>query len=252
MKFILAKKGEMTQKYANDGSVIPVTKLLVKPCVVTQIKRKERDGYWAIQIGCGSKKNISKPVKGHLKNLGNLAYLKEFEIPEAQAAMFKVGDVISVGNFQPGEAVKVSGWSKGKGFQGVVKRHGFAGHPATHGHKDQLRMPGSIGATGPQHVLKGKRMAGRMGGGQVTINNLTVVAIDPQKEEIFIKGAIPGAKGGLVLIKGEGDLELNLKPVQGETEGQSQKDLPAYAKSSDKVAEEKKESEKKIEEGVKE
>ena len=219
MKFILATKEGMTQKFAEDGTVIPVTKLLAKTCVVTQVKNEEKDGYLAVQVGCGAKKNISKSVKGHLKELGSFRYLKEFRIDGSQAANLKVGDKINVGIFQNGDMVQVSGISKGKGFQGVVRRHGFHGSPASHGHKDQLRMPGSIGATGPAHVFKGTKMAGQMGNKQVTVKNLQVVEVDQKKEEIFIKGAVPGHNGNLILIYGPGDFEIKAE-VQAKDQNQ--------------------------------
>lgn len=216
MKFILGEKIEMTQKYAADGSVIPVTKIAAGPCVVTQVKNEKKEGYKAVQVGFGSKKKISKPLKGHLKNLGSFRYLKECHLEPTQE--LKIGDKITVNVFTPGDIVRVSGNSKGKGFQGVVRRHGFHGHPASHGHKDQARTSGSIGAGGNQHVLKGTRMAGRMGGDSVTVTNLQVVEIDNEKNEIYIKGAVPGARGGLVLIAGPGEMNLELPkaPVKEE------------------------------------
>ena len=207
-KFILAEKKEMTQKFGKDGSVIPVTKVMAGPCIVIQVKTSEKDGYSAVQLGFGLKKNQSRPVKGHLKNLGNFRYLKEFKINQDQAENLAVGNPISAKIFVPGDIIKVTGISKGKGFQGVVKRHGFSGSPATHGHKDQLRMPGSIGAGGPQHVFKGTRMGGRMGGSQVTVKNLEVIEVDPEKNEIFIKGAVPGPRNNLLLLSGVGDIVI--------------------------------------------
>ncbi len=205
-KFILAEKKEMTQKFKEDGTVIPVTRVLAGPCVITQVKNNKQDSYSAVQIGFGSRKNLSKSVKGHLKNLGNFHYLKEFRIKEAESEKLTVGKKITAKIFQSGDVIQVSGISKGKGFQGVVKRHGFSGSPKSHGHKDQLRMPGSIGATGPAHVFKGTRMGGQMGGGQVTVKNLEVVEVNPEKNEIFIRGAVPGPKGNLLLISGSGDI----------------------------------------------
>lgn len=204
MKFILGKKLEMTQKFSEDGTVVPVTAVLAGPCMVTQVRTSEKDGYNAVQIGFLVKNKLNKPQSGHLKGLDNFRYLKEFR-PEGfdNKEGLKRGDKISVENFEVGDVVKVSGVSKGKGFQGVVKRHGFSGGPASHGDKDQLRMPGSIGAQGPQRVLKGLRMPGHMGDHCVTIKNLKVIEIDKDKNIIFIKGAIPGARNGLVEIIGE-------------------------------------------------
>ena len=215
MKFILAKKIEMTQKFAPDGRVIPVTKVIAGPCVVTKIKAIESDGYAAIQLGFGQKKNLAKPLLGSFKNLGNFRFIKEFRISDEEAKKIKVGDKLTAKIFNAGEKIKASGFSKGRGFAGVVKRHGFSGSPATHGHKDQLRMPGSIGSTGPQHVFKGVRMAGRMGAEKVTVNNLEVVEVNPETNEIFIKGALPGARNNLILISGLGDLIIE-EPVKEE------------------------------------
>jgi len=200
----------MTQKFAPDGAVIPVTKVIAGPCVVVQIKTEKNDGYSAVQLGFGLKKskNINKPQTGHLKKLGNFRYLREFRIPEAEAAKLALGSKITSQVFQSGDMVKVTGLSKGKGFQGVVRRHGFHGSPATHGHKDQLRMPGSIGAGGNQHVLKGRRMPGQMGDSQVTVLNLEVVEINPENNEIFVKGALPGARNNLLLLAGDGEIVI--------------------------------------------
>ncbi len=201
MKFILGKKLEMTQKFLDDGTVVPVTAILAGPCAITQVKTVAKDGYDAVQIGFGIKKKINKPQAGHLKGLDNFRYLREVRVDELKGKEdLKHGDVIAVDAFQVGDLVKVSGNSKGKGFQGVVRRHGFSGSPATHGHKDQLRMPGSIGSTGPQRVFKGMRMGGRMGDERITVKNLKVIEIDKNKNIIFIKGAVPGARNGLVEI----------------------------------------------------
>lgn len=211
MKFILAEKKEMTQHFAPDGTVIPVTRIVAGPCVITQSKFVDKDGYTSVQVAFGQKNHINKPLTGHFKNLGKFRYLKEFKISAEQAAGLKVGDKITVKIFQPGDIVKVSGTSKGKGFQGVVKRWGFHGSPASHGHKDQLRMPGSIGATGPAHVFKGTKMGGRMGGSQVTVTNLEVVKVNPDTNEIFIKGAVPGPRNNLLMLSGEGEFILEQK-----------------------------------------
>lgn len=196
----------MTQKFAPDGTVIPVTKVVAGPCVITQLKSETPDGYTAVQLGFGAKKKLNKSAKGHLKNLGNPRYLKEFRISEAEGKKLALGQKITVSTFAVGDMVKVSGTTKGKGFQGVVRRHGFHGSPATHGHKDQLRMPGSISAGGVQHVFKGTRMGGHMGDATVTVKNLEIIEVDPKNNEIFIKGALPGSKSNLLLISGAGDL----------------------------------------------
>lgn len=193
MKFILGKKIEMSQEFKGD-KVVPVTFIQAGPCFVTQIKTKDKDGYEAIQIGFVKKKNkkIKKTEKGK-----EFRYLKEFE---GDISKYKTGDEIKVNIFEPGEKVIISGISKGKGFAGVMKRHGFHGMPATHGTKHDARHAGSIGATAPQRVLKGRKMPGRMGGQRVTIKNLEVMEVIPEKNLLVIKGAIPGARNSLVEI----------------------------------------------------
>ena len=193
----------MTQKFLSDGTVVPVTAIEAGPCTVTQVKG-EKDGYMAVQVGFGVKRSLNKPLAGHLKTLGNFRYLREFPVEKVDD--FARGKMFDVSSFKVGDKVQVIAVSKGKGFQGVVKRHHFHGSPKSHGHKDQLRMPGSIGAQEPQHVFKGKRMAGRMGGDQVTVKNLEIVDIDLEKNILYIKGAIPGAHNNLVEISGSGDL----------------------------------------------
>ena len=198
MKFILGEKQEMTQIFDEEGNVHPVTVISAGPVVVTQVKSNERDGYEATQVGFGTRKakNINKPQQGHMKDLGDFAVLKEFR----GATDKNVGDKIDVTTFVEGDMVTVSSISKGKGFQGVVKRHGFAGQPRSHGQKHTERAPGSIGATGPQRVFKGMRMPGRMGSDRITTKNLKVVKVDGENNLIFIKGAVAGRRGTLVEI----------------------------------------------------
>jgi len=209
MKFILGQKIEMSQIFSEDGKVIPVTLVKAGPCVITQLRNNNKDKYQAIQVGFGEKKskNISKALKGHLKNLGNFKWLREFRISpddkDWHKREIKIGDKITVEQFKENEFVKVSGISKGKGFQGVVKRHGFKGGPASHGTKHTLRAPGSIGSAFPQRVFKGKKMAGRMGGQRVTVKNLQIIKIDKENNLLAIKGAIPGSRGSLVEIRTE-------------------------------------------------
>lgn len=201
MKQIIAKKLDMTQIFREDGTVVPVTLLQAGPCVVTQIRTMEKDGYNAVQLGFGEYKKAPKPQQGHLKASGaNSRTLKEFRT-EGETDL-KVGDAVEVSQFSPGEFVHISGVSKGKGFQGVVKRHGFAGSLATHGHKDQHRMPGSIGSGGIGRVFKGVRMGGRMGGDNVTVKNLEVMEVDAAKGVMAVKGAVPGARGSVVFVTG--------------------------------------------------
>lgn len=203
MRFLLGTKQDMTQVFADSGRVIPVTRVQAGPCMVTQVVKEPRGA--AVEVGYGDKNHLTKSAEGHLKGLPALRFLRRFRVDAPSEAITR-GAVLTVDMFKPGDRVRVTGVSKGKGFQGVVKRHHFAGGPASHGHKDNLRMPGSIGSTGPQRVFKGKRMAGHMGSEQVTVTNLEIVAIDTAKNELLIKGAIPGATGSLVVIKGEGDL----------------------------------------------
>lgn len=190
----------MSQIFKEDGTVIPVTLIQAGPCVVTDVLTPEKDGYSAVQIGYGEVKanQVNKAQSPRAKAFGPVALTREFRVDETE---LKSGDKIDVSAFAEGDMVDVIGESKGKGFQGVVKRHGFHGSPATHGHKDQLRMPGSIGAQGPQRVLKGTRMGGRMGGDRVTVKNLEVVAVDAKNNVLAIKGAVPGARNGLLMIR---------------------------------------------------
>jgi large subunit ribosomal protein L3 len=200
MKFLLGTKENMTQIFTEDGLVIPVTVIKTSPNVITQVKTSDKDGYKAVQIGFGEKKvqNLTKPMKGHVKELGNFAHLKEVKM----LGEFNVGDKIEAGTFQEGDKVTVSAISKGKGFQGVVKRHGFKGGRRSHGQKHSEREPGSIGVGGIQRVFKGMRMGGRMGADRVTVKNLKVARIDADQQLVYIKGAIPGRRGTLVEIKG--------------------------------------------------
>lgn len=216
MKFILGKKIEMTQRFRENSEAVPVTVLAAGPCVVTQVKDKEKDGYNAVQLGFEIKRKVSKPLQGQLKGLDNFRYLREFRIGKEMT--LKRGDKITVAVFKSGDRVGVTGVSKGKGFQGVVRRHGFAGSPASHGHKDQLRMPGSIGATDAARVFKGTRMAGQMGGGQATVKNLEVIEVDEKNNLLFIKGAVPGARHNLILISAEGEIELDTPTNKEESE----------------------------------
>jgi large subunit ribosomal protein L3 len=197
MKFILAKKLEMSQVFRPDGTVVPVTLVQAGPCVVTQVKTTETDGYTSVQLGFTPTRKVAKPQAGHLKDLPTLGTLREFRL--STASELKRGDTIEASTFAAGDKIHVTGTSKGHGFQGVVKRHGFHGSPASHGHKDQLRMPGSIGAGGVQHVLKGRRMAGRMGDAQVTVQNLEVIEVR-DGGILAVKGAVPGARHSLLKI----------------------------------------------------
>lgn len=201
MKFILAKKEGMTRIFGDDGRAYAGTILTADPVTVTQVKTKEgKDAYAAIQVGTGIRrvKNISKAVLGHTKGKG-YTHIREFRGAEGAA----VGDSIDASVFIVGDVVQVSGLTKGKGFAGVVKRHGFHGGPRTHGQKHSEREAGSIGGSGGRaggRVAKGMRMAGRMGGERVTVKNLTVLAVDPNAGEIVVSGAVPGRRGTLLEI----------------------------------------------------
>ncbi len=193
MKFILGKKLGMSTIYDEKRGALNVTLVECGPNVVTQIRNGEKDGYEAIQIGLKKLKAKSEELKGKK----NFFKVKEFK---TEAKDLKIGDEIKIDQFEVGDKVKVSGITKAKGFQGVVKRHGFKGSPKSHGHKHDLRAPGSIGATFPEHVIKGKRMAGRMGGERASVRNLEIVEIDKENNVLFLKGAVPGVKGRIVEI----------------------------------------------------
>lgn len=205
----------MTQVFKQDGTVVPVTKVEAGPCVVTQVKTKDKDNKEAVQIGFGYAKRfrLSKPIQGHLKDIkigsDETVTVRFLRDQKSVGNDLNRGDVFSVKIFNPGEKVSVVGTSKGRGFQGVVKRHGFHGQFQTHGVKDQTRMPGSLGAGGVQRVFKGMRMGGHMGDARVTVHNLEVVEVHPENNEILLKGAIPGARGSLVVISTkEGKIEV--------------------------------------------
>jgi len=198
MKFILGTKQQMTQVFNEEGRAYPATILKVEPLQVIQMKTEETDGYKAVQVGTGEKKekNINKAQKA----LGRFRYIKEFR--GKNLGELKKGDKVDLDVFEAGDKVEVTATSKGKGFQGVVKRHGFHGGPRSHGQKHSEREPGSIGSTGPQRVFKGMRMGGRMGSDTVTVKNLKVLHIDKEKGLLYISGAIPGRRGTLVEVKG--------------------------------------------------
>jgi large subunit ribosomal protein L3 len=197
MKFLIAQKLHMSQVFTKEGKVVPVTILKASPNKVTQVKTNEKDKYQAVQVGYGRKKNATKALAGHTKELGNFSDLIEFRVDDS--SKYTRGQEIKVDTFQIGDKVKVSAEMKGRGFAGPIKRHGFHGAPASHGH-DHPRAVGAIGGRFPQHVRKGLRMAGRMGGVR-TVKNLEVVEIDPKRNLIAVKGAVPGAPGGIVKIQ---------------------------------------------------
>jgi large subunit ribosomal protein L3 len=196
---IIGKKIGMSQVFSDSGKAEAVTVIEAGPCLVTQIKTADKEGYNAVQLGFSNAKKLNKAEQGHLKELGKLKKLREFRVDDT--AEMKVGDKVDVSQFKTGDVVNVTGVSKGKGFSGVVKRHGFHGGPKTHGQTDRHRAPGAIGATtSPGRVLKGMRMAGHMGAERVTQKGLTVYKTDPEHNLLLVQGAVPGAKNGLLLI----------------------------------------------------
>ncbi len=223
MKAILGKKVGMSQIFDKQGNQTPVTVIEAGPCMVIQVKNKEKDGYRAVQIGYKKAKRLNKPQKGHFKGLGEeFKYLREIRLDKVQDVQnvqveekkeeksekgFDLGnlkrkDKFDVSIFIEGEKVDIIGISKGKGFTGVVKRHGFKKGPETHGSRHH-REPGSIGSMFPQRVVKGKKLPGRAGGEQVTICNLQIIKVDPDKNMLVLGGAVPGARGNLLLIKSQ-------------------------------------------------
>ena len=197
---IIGKKLGMSQVFREDGKVEAVTAVEAGPCCVVQVKTEDKEGYSSVQLGFGEAKRVNSPQRGHLGELGKYRYLREFRVDDDET--FQVGDKVDVSLFQAGDLVDVTGISKSKGFAGVVKRHHFRGGPKTHGQSDRHRAPGSVGATtSPGRVLKGMRMAGRMGGDQVTARNLEVFQTDPERNLLLVRGAVPGSKNGLLLIR---------------------------------------------------
>ena len=209
-KFILAKKIGSSHIFDKSGQFIPTTVLEAGPCLVTQIKSKDKDGYDSVQLSFGQKKRLNKPQEGHLKKIKSeklevknfSKWLREFRISEEyiKEKSLKVGDKITVDNFKEGDKVSATGFAKGKGFQGVIRRHNFSRGPESHG-SDHHREPGSIGSMFPQRVVKGTKLPGRMGVRRVTTKNLEVVKIDSSHNLLCIKGAVAGPKQGLILIK---------------------------------------------------
>ena len=199
----LGKKIGMTQIFREDGRVVPVTVIQAGPCVVTQVKTKETDGYEAVQLGFGDVKRRNKPESGHLKNSRLSRYLREVATDGTNA--FEVGQTIGVDIFEAGEKVDVIGTSKGRGFAGVMKRWNFGGGPRTHGQSDRARAPGSIGGgTTPGKVYKGLKMGGHMGNRRITVKGLEIIEIDTERNLLLVKGGIPGATNSLVQIRRAG------------------------------------------------
>lgn len=203
-KSILGTKVGMTRIFDPLGNIIPVTVVQCGPCIVASIRTKEKDGYTALGLGFGDakEKTMTKPEAGLFKknNMPLKLHIREFSVDDT--SKYQLGQEIKTDIFAAGDYVDVSGVSKGRGFAGGMKRHGFQGGPATHGQSDRPRSPGSIGCQGFQRVIKGLRMAGRLGGEKVTIQSLEVVSVDPAKNLMLIKGAVPGTNKGLIVIEG--------------------------------------------------
>jgi len=200
---IIGKKLGMTQIFRDDGRAEAVTAVEAGPCTIVQIKTADKEGYNAVQFGFGEAKRLKSPQRGHLKELGQFRYLRELRVDDIEGVA--VGDRVDVSLFNEGDIVDVTGISKSKGFAGVVKRHGFAGGPKTHGQSDRHRHPGSIGASSsPGRVFKGTRMPGHMGNDRVTVRHLEVLGTDVDRNLLLVKGAVPGSKNGLLLIKKSG------------------------------------------------
>ena len=198
---LIGRKVGMTQVFAEDGTMIPVSVVLVEPNTVTRLRTPERDGYAAVQIGVEESDRLTKPELGQLKNLPKLSVIREFRLDEAADAGYTVGQKLDVTLFTAGDIVDVTGMSKGKGFSGHIKRHHFKRGPKTHG-SDHHRAPGSIGpGTTPGRVYKGMRMAGHMGDERATVKKLRIVRTDAERNLLLVKGAVPGANNGLILVK---------------------------------------------------
>ena len=197
---IIGKKLGMTQVFGEDRIASAVTAVEAGPCFVTQVKRADKEGYSAVQLGYGEVKKINSPQKGHLGNMGMLKHLREFRVEDTES--IELGQKVDVGIFKPGDLVDITGISKGKGFAGGVKRHHFAGGPKTHGQSDRHRAPGSIGSSAtPGRVFKGLRMAGHMGNERVTVRKLKVVEANVERNLLLINGAVPGPRNSLLIIR---------------------------------------------------
>ena len=201
LRGLLGKKIGTTQAFSESGEAVSVTALQVGPCTVTQVKTSAKDGYQSVQVGYEEVRRVNRPRAGHLQGTGKLfRYLREFEADDISE--IEVGQDVRVDMFQSGDRVDATGLSKGRGFAGGVKRHGFHGGPKTHGQSDRHRAPGSIGAgSSPGRVLKGLRMGGHMGNARVTVRGLEVVMSDPDRDLLLVKGAVPGARNSLIMLR---------------------------------------------------
>ena len=200
---IIGKKLGMSQMFGDNGTLTAVTAIEAGPCTITRVRTTAKDGYNAVHLGFGEAKRLSSSQRGHLKELGQFKHLREFRLDDIND--IAEGQKIDVSLFKSGDLVDITGISKGKGFAGVVKRHHFAGGPKTHGQSDRHRAPGSIGSsTTPGRVYKGHHMAGQMGNQRATVRNIEVYEADPERNILLVKGAVPGARNGLLLIKKAG------------------------------------------------
>jgi large subunit ribosomal protein L3 len=208
---LIAKKIGTTQMFREDGTSDDVTVVQAGPCIVTQVKTSSTDGYTGVQLGFEEVRKLNKPRQGHLSTIDKLfRHLREFGVDDPGDV--EVGQEITAELFKSGDMIDATGTSKGRGFQGGVKRWGFAGGPKTHGQSDRHRAPGSIGAgSSPGHVIKGMKMAGHMGNARITTRNLEVVESDPERNLIFIKGSVPGGRNSIVLLRRAGSRKRQLK-----------------------------------------
>jgi len=259
---LLGKKIRQTQQFDKNGRRWPVTELEVGPCPVVHIKKTSSDGYTALQIGFGMRKekNVSKPQRGHMKKARlstTPRFLREIRLAndEALGAEIQPGNALTVDQiFYPGDIITVSGVSKGKGFAGAIKRWGFSGGPKTHGQSDRHRSPGSIGAgTTPGRVLKGKKMAGRMGGDRVTVKNLRVLTVDSENNKLIVTGLVPGPSGTLITVtrtiaadrtEEKGATEVPAIPVEEKKAEQTADAVTKQDKTTEKEPEQKAEADK--------
>jgi large subunit ribosomal protein L3 len=204
MTGIIGKKVGMSQIYLDNGKLVPVSLIEAGPCPVVQVKNQTRDGYTALQLGFGKQKKNNKPLLGHLKKAKRESVARLFEIRVEQADRYKVGDTIDVSQFNSGDKVVVTGWTKGRGFSGGVKRWGWTGGPTSHGSMAHRRIGSSGPGSSPGRIWKNKTMPGRYGNEQITIKNVEVMKVDKEKNLLYVKGAVPGAKSGYLVITKEG------------------------------------------------
>ncbi len=235
---LLGRKVGMVQAFDEEGRLRGATVIEAGPCLVTQVKTDESDGYCSVQLGFGAAKRLKKPMRGHMKRLGDLRHLREFRVDDP--GQHRVGERIGVEIFQPGDRVDVTATNKGRGFAGGVKRHGFRGGPKTHGQSDRHRAPGAIGAGNtPGRVFKGMRMAGHMGGEQVTVRNLEVLQSNPARGILLVAGSVPGARNGLVKIRYS---KKSLEVARGRKTETSKTKAPAAEEEAPLTAEEQTEA----------